>query len=322
MFNLLKKSALALTAAAALGAASPAMADGPLRLGTASEGGVWFVLGNGFAKVIGDALETTVTPVTTAGSMENARRLTAGNDLNIGLSLATSMANGVADGTVDPEKILVIGAGHANFMQVVVRDNSGIDSWSDAFGSGHVVGVGEPGSASFEVTTGAINAVNGSLDDIRPARLGHQAQADALKNRDLEVMVVTPGIPTGAVVDATSSVDARLIGGTDEEIGKLQEAMPFMATGTIPSGTYTGQDVPVNTVVLPSIMIVNDQMDDDTAYTLTKALYENPDALAAVHSNGSQWVPESAMASREFIQSQGFNYHPGAIRYFEEIGIW
>ncbi|UOA33666.1 hypothetical protein DSM110093_03762 (plasmid) [Sulfitobacter sp. DSM 110093] len=318
----LRKTTIALAATLSISGALPAVADGSLRLGTASEGGVWFVLGNGFAKVFGDALGTVVTPITTAGSMENARRLSAGNDLHIGLSLATSMRNGVNDGTVDADKIRVIGAGHANFMQVVVRDESGIDSWADAFGSGYVVGVGEPGSASFEVTTGAIQAIAGSLDNINPARIGHQAQSEALKNRDLEVMVVTPGIPTGAVVDATSSANARLISGTEDEIATLQKVMPFMATGVIPVGTYTGQESPVTTVVLPSIMIVNDQMDDDTAYALTKALYENPDKLASVHSNGSQWVPENALASREFIVDQGFDYHSGAVRYFKEIGIW
>jgi TRAP transporter TAXI family solute receptor len=319
--QMLTKSILGLALAAGL-AAPAAAREGPLRLGTATEGGVWYVLGNGFAQVIGEALGTTVTPVTTAGSMENSRRLSAGGDLDLGLALATSIANGVADGTVDLDAIRAIGAGHGNFMQVVVRDPGEIGSWTDAFGSGHVVGVGEPGSASFEVTTGAIRAVTGSLDDIRPARLGHQAQADALKNGDLEVMVVTPGYPTGAVVDVTSSVDATLLSGSEEEIAALQEAMPFMATGTIPAEVYEGQAEPVTTVILPSLMFVTTDMADDAVYEITKALYESPDALSAVHSNGAQWVPENAMASREFLEAQGVTYHPGAVRYFEEIGIW
>lgn len=312
-------AALALSSAVTMGPA--AAQDGPLRLGTATEGGVWYVLGNGFAKVIGDALSRTVTPVTTAGSMENSRRLSAGNDLDLGLALATSIANGLEDGTIDAANIRAIGAGHGNFLQIVVREGSGIDSWSSAFGSGHAVGIGEPGSAAFEVTTGTIRAV-GSMDDIQPARLGHQAQADALKNRDIEVMVAMPGIPTGAVVDVTSSIDAQLLSGTEEEIAKLQEAMPFMANGTIPAGVYDGQDEAISTVVLPSLMFVTADMPEETVYTITKALYENPDALAAVHSNGSQWVPENALASRGFLEEQGVEYHPGAVKYFEEKGIW
>lgn len=131
-------------AAGAMLLATQAMAADAIRLGTATEGGVWFVLGNGFAQVLGEALDTTVTPVTTAGSMENARRLSAGGDLTMGLALATSVANGIADGTVNPDRIRAIGAGHGNFMQVVVRDEDKAQSWSEAMASGRTVGVGEP----------------------------------------------------------------------------------------------------------------------------------------------------------------------------------
>lgn len=302
--------------------ASQAVGADAVRLGTATEGGVWFVLGNGFAQVLSEALDTTVTPVTTAGSMENARRLSAGGDLTMGLALATSVANGIEDGTVDPDKIRAIGAGHGNFMQVVVRADDSAQSWSEAMAAQRTIGVGEPGSAAFEVTTGAIRALGTDLDDIRPARIGHQAQADALKNRDIETMVVTPGIPTGAVVDVMSSIDARMIGGTEEEVAMVREQMPYMATGTIPAESYTNQPEPITTVMLPSLMMITADTPDETAYAVTKAIYENSAKLAKVHSNGNQWTQENALASRDFLDRKGIAYHPGAIRYFEEIGIW
>lgn len=302
--------------------ATQAEAGDAIRLGTATEGGVWFVLGNGFAQVLSDELDTTVTPVTTAGSMENARRLSAGGDLTMGLALATSVANGIADGTVNPDKIRAIGAGHGNFMQVVVRAEDGAKSWSEAMASRRTIGVGEPGSAAFEVTTGAIRALGTDLGDIRPARIGHQAQADALKNRDIETMVVTPGIPTGAVVDVMSSIDARMIGGTEAEIAMVRERMPYMATGIIPAESYSNQLEPVTTVMLPSLMMITADTPDDTAYAVTKAIYENSAQLAMVHSNGNQWTAENALASRDFLDQKGIAYHPGAIRYFTEIGIW
>ncbi|WP_417250532.1 TAXI family TRAP transporter solute-binding subunit [Celeribacter sp.] len=315
------KQYLAVAAATAIMATQAAAADA-IRLGTATEGGVWFVLGNGFAQVLSDELDTTVTPVTTAGSMENARRLSAGGDLTMGLALATSVANGIADGTVNPDKIRVIGAGHGNFMQVVVRAEDGAKSWSEAMASHRTIGVGEPGSAAFEVTTGAIRALGTDLSDIRSARIGHQAQADALKNRDIETMVVTPGIPTGAVVDVMSSIDARMIGGTEAEIAMVRERMPYMTTGIIPAESYNNQPEPVTTVMLPSLMMITAATPDDTAYAVTKAIYENSEQLAKVHSNGNQWTAENALASRDFLGQKGIAYHPGAIRYFTEIGIW
>lgn len=135
-------------------------------------------------------------------------------------------------------------------------------------------------------------------------------------------MVVTPGIPTGAVVDVMSSIDARMIGGSAEEIAMVQARMPYMATGTIPANSYTNQPEPVTTVMLPSLMMITADTPDDVAYAVTKAIYENSAQLAKVHSNGNQWIAENALASRGFLAEKGIAYHPGAIRYFEEIGIW
>lgn len=317
----LKAVAIA-TLAAGLSLSHAAANAQALRLGTATEGGVWFVLGNGLAQVVGEALDTRVMPVTTAGSMENGRRLSAGGDLDLGLMLSTSLTNGIEDGTIDTDKIRVIGAGHGNFLQVVVRSDSGISSWSEAFQPGRIVGVGEPGSAAFEVTTGAIEAQGQSLDRIQQARLGHQAQADALKNRDIEVMVVTPGIPTGAVVSVMSTIDAKLLPGTDAELDKLLEAQPFMARGLIPANVYNNQPENAATVMLPSLMMASAQISDDEAYKATKAIYESTAKLTAVHSNGSQWTKDNALASRKYLEALGVKYHSGAIRYFQEIGIW
>lgn len=314
-------TAASFVAAAVFGMNTQAEAQ-TMRLGTATEGGVWFVLGNGFAKVIGDELGATVTPVTTAGSMENARRLSAGNDLQIALGVATSLKGGIEDGTVDPANLRVIGAGHGNFTQVVVRANSGINSWTQAFEPGRTIGVGEPGSAAFEMAAGAIKAQGTSLDDINQARLGHSAQADAFKNRDIEVMVVSPGIPTAAVVDVMSTTDAKLLSGSDEEIGNTLELLPFMARGTIPANTYDNQPDVVNTVMLPSLMLVNADVTEDQAYKITKAIYESTEELTQVHSNGAQWVVESALGSRDFLNGLGLEYHAGAKKYYEEKGVW
>jgi uncharacterized protein len=315
-----------LTAASFLAAAllgTNVMAEAQtMRLGTATEGGVWFVLGNGFAKVIGDELETTVTPVTTAGSMENARRLSAGNDLQIALSAATSLSAGIEEGTVDPSKLRVIGAGHGNFTQVVVREDSGIDTWTQAFEPGRTIGVGEPGSAAYEMATGAIKAQGTSLDDINQARLGHSAQSDAFKNRDIEVVVVSPGIPTAAVVDVMTTTDAKLLSGSDEEISNTLNLLPFMARGTIPADTYDNQTEAVNTVMMPSLMLVTSDITDDQAYKITKAIYESTEELTQVHSNGAQWTVDNALASREFLNSLGLEYHAGAKKYYEEQGAW
>ena len=78
----------------------------------------------------------------------------------------------------------------------------------------------------------------------------------------------------------------------------------------------------VITVKLPSLLIASADLTDEQAYEAVKAVYSKTDRLTAVHSNGAQWTLDNALASREFLQKLGFEYHAGAKRYYEEEGIW
>jgi TRAP transporter TAXI family solute receptor len=157
---------------------------------------------------------------------------------------------------------------------------------------------------------------------VKAARLGHQAQADALKNRSIEVMVVSPGIPTGAVADVINTADGVLLSATEADVKATVAKVPYMDRGVIPANTYDKHPKDIVTVVLPSLLFVAAALPEETVYRITKSVYENTDRLAKVHVNGREWTPKSALASREFLIKSGFDYHPGAIRYFKEKGVW
>ena len=55
-------------------------------------------------------------------------------------------------------------------------------------------------------------------------------------------------------------------------------------------------------------------MSDDLAYAITSAMFENIEDLRAVHPAANQTTVEFTLAATPIP------LHPGAIRYFEEIG--
>jgi TRAP-type uncharacterized transport system, periplasmic component len=55
-------------------------------------------------------------------------------------------------------------------------------------------------------------------------------------------------------------------------------------------------------------------MPDDLAYEIVKTIYENAAALHAVHPVALQLVPENGIHSP-------IPLHPGAERYFREVGV-
>ena len=81
----------------------------------------------------------------------------------------------------------------------------------------------------------------------------------------------------------------------------------------IPAGTYAGQDSDVVTTSLPVVAYATTKMSDDTAYTMTKTFWEEREALA----DSAKWW---AAVTPELLENITTQIHPGALRYYEEIG--
>ena len=106
----------------------------------------------------------------------------------------------------------------------------------------------------------------------------------------------------------------RLIGLSDEEIANAQEVEAVFAPYELAAGMYDGMDEAVQTIGIPNVLVVNADMDEELAYQLTQLLFENTDELIAVHPAANDTTIEFTMSSTPVP------LHPGALRYFEEVG--
>ena len=80
----------------------------------------------------------------------------------------------------------------------------------------------------------------------------------------------------------------------------------------VPAGTYNGVDADAKTVAVKATFIVSNDLDEETVYQLTKAIYENKDEYS--HDKASEMSLEYA------VSSISVPFHPGAERYFKEVG--
>jgi len=80
------------------------------------------------------------------------------------------------------------------------------------------------------------------------------------------------------------------------------------------SGTYEGVDTDISTIGIPNVLTVNSAMSEDLAYKVTKLLFEKVEALRAIHPAADDTTVEFS------LDSTPIPLHPGAIRYYEEIG--
>lgn len=95
----------------------------------------------------------------------------------------------------------------------------------------------------------------------------------------------------------------------------LKAEHPFYTEYIVPAGTYTGVDKDVTTLAVKATFIVSDKLDEATVYEMTKALFENKDALAQAHAKGKEIDATYA------VDGISIPFHPGAIKYFKEIGV-
>ncbi|MBR0256500.1 MAG: TAXI family TRAP transporter solute-binding subunit [Synergistaceae bacterium] len=85
---------------------------------------------------------------------------------------------------------------------------------------------------------------------------------------------------------------------------------------TMVAGTWNKQDKDIQTMGSQQNVIVPASMPDDVAYALTKAICENKDDIAAAVAS-LKWFDPKTAGKHEL---NGAPLHPGAMKYYQEMG--
>jgi TRAP transporter TAXI family solute receptor len=306
----------ALAASTLLAAATPALAQEQLSIATGGTGGVYYPMGGGLAEIINAHVDGySATAEVTGASVENMG-LVATGDADIAFALADTVqqafgGTGRFDGQALP-MLRGLAVSYANMVHIVALEGSGITSLADL--RGKRVSIGAPGSGT-EVNAAAILNANGiTYDDIDEQRLNFNETADALSNGDIDAGIWSVGAPTSSIMNLATTKDIVLIALSEAEMAAARGADPVFAMTTLPGGTYEGvaEDTPV--LGVPNVLVVSSDMSDDLAYNITRAMFEQIESLRAVHPAANETSVEFTMLATPIP------LHPGAIRYYEEIG--
>ena len=101
---------------------------------------------------------------------------------------------------------------------------------------------------------------------------------------------------------------------TPDKVAQFKKTLPVVLPMVTPAGLPVEVGIP--TVGVPTVLYVRDDMNDDTAYFVVKTLMENQQALIQAYREFVDWPPEKA------VRDLGIPFHPGAIRYYREKGLW
>jgi TRAP transporter TAXI family solute receptor len=291
-----------------------------IAIGTGGTGGVYYPLGGGLANVLSKNLpDLQATAEVTGGSVDNLKLIGSGQS-ELGFSMADAALDALngedkfKSGKIPVRTLMVL---YPNRMHVVTIEGTGIEKMSDL--KGKRVSTGSPGSATEVMAFRVIEAAGLDKDkDMRRERLGVAESVNAIKDRKIDAFFWVGGLPTAAVTDlgATPGVKIKLIDHADV-VGKMNAKYGSLyAASVIPAKTYPGQDQDNPIAVVWNILVTNDKLPDDLAYTIVKTIFDKKADLVAVHREADAIDYKSQAKDNSPVP-----WHPGALKYFGEHGV-
>jgi len=195
-------------------------------------------------------------------------------------------------------------------IQIIVMADSSIKTIQDL--KGKKVAVGSIGSGTEANARQILETYGITYNDLKPQYLSFGEAASGLKDGNVDVAFVTAGAPTAAIQDIAFQNKVRLISIEADKADALIKKYPFYAKQLVPANTYPGQTTELATVAVKAMLVVPENLDVDTVYKMTKAIYANTDRLKAAHKLGEGITKASA------LEGMPIPLHPGAEKFFNE----
>ena len=312
MLSIVLVIALALSLAACGGSGSASK----MTMGTGGTSGTYYAFGGVLGQYIKNNAGIDVIVVSTDGSKANIESIAAG-DYQLGTVQSDVMSyawEGTRsfESTGKVDSFRVVAGLYAEAVQLITMDPE-IKSVADL--KGKAVSIGAPGSGTYFNAMDVLSAAGLAETDIKPQYQSFADSTDALKDGKIDAAFIVAGAPTAAITELCTTNSASLVPIDGDIAAKLMEACPFYTSYTIPAGTYNGQAEDVTTVTVKATLIVAASASEDDVYNLTKAIFDNVDAIAAENGKGKELSVENATSG------MAAPFHAGAAKYFAEKGV-
>lgn len=304
-----------------------------LSVATGGPGGTYYPLGAAISTIInGSDLGLQATAQATGASVENVELIHNG-DAEIAFiqnDIAYYAFNGIElfgeaeiekeDGTIEKREqrlypdIRGLCTLYPEVVQILASDKSGINSIEDL--EGKKVAVGAPGSGT-EVNARQVLDIHGlTYDDLAKADfLSFSEATDQIKNGQVDAAFVVAAIPTSSVTELATTHDIHLVPIAEDKANELIAKYPYYTLMDIQPGDYKGQEDPVAAVAVQAMLIVNESMEEDLVYNITKNIFEKLNVIEEAHARGKDITLDSA------LEGMSIELHSGAKKYFDEAGV-
>ena len=296
-----------------------------LVLATATTGGTYYPVGVALSTLWSIKLRTEkpaaikVNPITSAGSGENINML-RGKEVEMAI-LQGLFGKMVWNGThvykgkpmKELRSITLLWPNVEHF--VIYQDKVKTGTITDI--KGLRFSIGRAGSGTERSGLTIMSGVGLGRDDVEAEYLDYFGSSKAMKDKMIQGANLCGGPPVAAITElfATPGMKVKILEVTDKQFKAINEKTAYPAFRYIlPANTYPGQKEQVKTIAQPNFLGIRADVDADLVYKLTKTIYENLPYLYAIHKATKFMKLELATSGLPCP------LHPGALKYYREIG--
>lgn len=210
----------------------------------------------------------------------------------------------------------------AGYYHILTFADSGIDSLEEI--KGKRVFLGPPGSAAARSTSMIVEGITGYKpgEDFETVELGWSAAAQSFQDGHIDVYFNFTLPPSPVITQIALTRDLRLLDLPQEKLqtAAMQKllARPGFRLGKIPADAYGSgivNEEDVTAVEVTVTFATHKDVPDEVIYKMTKAFWEN----IGERSKNMRSLREIKL--EKVFQDLNMPMHPGALRYYEEIGL-
>jgi TRAP transporter TAXI family solute receptor len=202
---------------------------------------------------------------------------------------------------------------YPQYFQIVVLEDAGIKTVADL--KGKSISPGPKGHTGEFAARQVLEVYGLSYKDM--SKVQHVGYSDAvalMKDGHAQAWLLCTTIPSASIMDIALSRKIRLIALPEDKIKAMQKLNAGYIKRTIPKRTYQGVDYEVPGFGFFTHLIVSAKLPDDLVYKMTKTLANNLPRFGDVVKD------MKGVTAKDLALDIGIPFHPGALKYYKEIG--
>lgn len=286
-----------------------------LKLMTGPMGGSWYPLGGAISDAIQKEIPGVTVAVSPGGGVANVEGVEFGK-CDLGFSNSSSGVDSIHGRPPFKQKmknVRQLANLYPQYFQIVVLEDSGIKSVAGL--KGKRISPGPKGHTGEFASRQILQVYGLSYNDMSKVHhVGYSDTVALMKDGHCDGWLFCTTIPAAAVMDLASTRKIRLISLPEDKIKEMQKLNAGYIKRFIPKGTYQGVDYDVHTFGFFTHMIVSAKLPDDLVYKITKTMANNLSRF------GNVVKAMKGVTPKDLALDIGIPFHPGALKYYKEIG--